>query len=101
MNDYIKIVPDYAGWDETLINAHYKNNTAAYIISNRKNVETRMISKCITPITKQVGQKIECAPIHRKILISMMEKGFGDNEYAAFCIALKWAVERLKEEQIA
>jgi hypothetical protein len=35
------------------------------------------------------------------ILLSMIQGGYAEDEYAAFCIALKWAAERLEAEKAA
>ena len=50
-------------------------------------------------VFEQHPLKIECDTIYRKILLRMVEAGYGDTEYAAFAHVMKWAVERLDAEQ--
>ena len=46
-----------------------------------------------TSISRKLSNVITAG--QRAILQDMVSYGFGDNEYAAFCIALKWASEKL------
>jgi hypothetical protein len=53
-------------------------------------------------LTKITGFLNElCTSGQLGILQSMILNGYGDNEYTAFCIALKWAAERLEAEKAA
>jgi len=42
-----------------------------------------------------------CNSAQYAVLLEVQKAGYADDEYAAFCIALKWAAERLESEKAA
>jgi hypothetical protein len=107
------------GWSNSDYEKHYIPRAAAHCITGKclsaaKERSINRIKKsggglCKRPITvtgekKSLTRYIAdlnnfCTVGQIGILQKMNEFGYGDNEYGAFCIALKWALDRLEQEK--
>lgn len=83
-------------WTQKDYDEHYIFHAATFVKANAKKTQPPQKDR-----VRQYDKKIECDTVHRNILLRMNAAGYGDDEYAAFCIALKWAAERLEAEKAA
>lgn len=93
---------DVTTWSIDDFKEHYSAESAAYSfaqIRKWRDVPRFVKSPEITnkPLVQR-GREVVCDPIYRNILTRMVLAGHGDDEYAAFSIVMKWAVERLERE---
>lgn len=100
---YNKLLGDWRGWSDDMIKEHCTEHVAQYMISRRISIRNKnklkLLPAQITPcVLKQRDRNVELGAPHHAILHRMIEKGFGADEYAAFCIAMKWASERISGE---
>lgn len=93
------IYPPFKDWGEKEIEEHYLPSKINWVISNRKRHSKLQNFTIKKSFLGQSGQTIKCDSVHHNILLRMIDAGYGDTEYAAFCIALKWAAERINQEK--
>jgi hypothetical protein len=111
---YVAIAGTRKDWSDTEYDEHYTPLAISQIKKVRaiERHKTRILNGVDNPnaghyfesntgVTRKMGALSSlCTTGQTNILFSMVERGYGDNAYESFCIALKWASEKLDSEKL-
>jgi hypothetical protein len=113
---YIQSAGTRAHWTDIEYEEHYSPRSVTQINNARlaKSRKARILNgdgndpDSINSLGYNTGIKRKmgflsclCTTGQTNILFNMIESGYGNNAYESFCIALKWASERLESEKSA